>query len=102
MQVQRSIMRNRESPSNDCRIRKITISAAVWLLLLGAAAAAFFEFSGWGTLTLTNGRTGEVFAKYRMKTGDTFGIRFIHSVNKSPLTDYYELRRDGIYVEKTV
>ena len=95
-------MRNRESPSNDCRIRKITISAAVWLLLLGAAAAAFFEFSGWGTLTLTNGRTGEVFAKYRMKTGDTFGIRFIHSVNKSPLTDYYELRRDGIYVEKTV
>ncbi len=27
---------------------------------------------------------------------------FVHSVNKSPVSDYYEIRSDGIYVVKTV
>ena len=32
----------------------------------------------------------------------SFSIGFIHSVNKSPLTDFYELRDGRIFVEKTI
>jgi len=56
--------------------------------------------SGW--LTLRNAETGEVYAQYPVSDGDWFSIGFIHSVNKSPLTDYYEVQGDKIYVEKTV
>jgi len=55
-----------------------------------------------GVLLLENVKTGEQIASYELQTGDTFSIGFIHSVNKSPVTDYYELREDGIYVVKTV
>ena len=37
-----------------------------------------------------------------MKAGDVFSIEFIHSVNKSPVIDYFEIREDGIYGIKTV
>ena len=55
-----------------------------------------------GLFTLDNVKTGKQIAVYDLKVGDTFSIGFIHSVNKSPVTDYYELREDGIYVVKTV
>lgn len=65
--------------------------------------AATFLFSGKvGHLVLTNPRTGEVYHRFPAKCGDEFGITFIHSVNKSPLTDFYEIRPEGIFVVKTV
>ncbi|MBQ6321374.1 MAG: DUF1850 domain-containing protein [Lachnospiraceae bacterium] len=72
------------------------------MLCIAIPAAAFFCFSGYGYLTLEDPETNTVYARYRMRTGDTFSVGFIHSVNKSPVTDYYELRKDGIYVVKTV
>ncbi len=42
------------------------------------------------------------YAEYEMSVGDSFSIEFIHSVNKSPVTDYFEIREDGIYGVKTV
>ncbi len=95
-------MRSRESQSSDCRFHKITIFAAVICFLLITLTAAFFYVHSFGRLVLTDARTGEQIAAYRMKPGDEFGIGFIHSVNKSPVTDYYEVRRDGIYVVRTV
>ena len=95
-------MRNRESPSSDCRIRKIVLTAAALTAFLAIAAAAFFYLRGFGTLTLENAKTGEVYRKFRLRDKDIFSVGFIHSVNKSPVTDYYELRRDGIYVVKTI
>ena len=53
-------------------------------------------------LVLESAKTGEIYASYPVRLGDTFGIGFIHSVNKSPVTDWYEVRSDGIYVVKTV
>ena len=102
MQVQRNIMRSRESQSSDHRTHLIAIIAAVIGCVLITMAAAFFIDSRSRTLVLSNAKTGEVYARYPLKIGDTFGISFIHSVNKSPLTDYYEIRKDGIYVVKTV
>lgn len=48
-------------------------------------------------LVLENAETGVVYAKYRQKRGDTFSVEFIHSVNKSSVRDFYELRDGKIY-----
>ena len=82
-------------------MRRAYRTAAVIIIIMAAAAAIFF-YLHCGFLTLTNAKTGEVYARYFVRDGDTFSIGFIHSVNKSPVTDHYELRRDGIYVVKTV
>ena len=52
-------------------------------------------------LTLRNRDTGEVYARYKMGEGDRFSVTFIHSVNKYPLTDTYEIENKTIYVEET-
>ena len=95
-------MRSRESQSSDCRIRKIAIIAAVPALIFISLTAAFFYFNRSGTLTLSDAKSGEIYAAYDLKPGDVFSVGFIHSVNKSPVTDYYEVRKDGIYVVKTI
>lgn len=75
---------------------------AAALLLIVAAAAIIFYAAGHGRLILSNASTGKVYAEYTVGDGDTFSVGFVHSVNKSPLIDYYTLKPDGIYVEKTV
>ncbi len=75
---------------------------AAALVILAITAAAVLHMQGYGFLTLTDPKSGKVYGKYLMKQGDTFSVGFVHSVNKSPLTDYYEIRDDGIYVVKTV
>ena len=95
-------MRSRASQSSECRFRKIAIIAAVPVLICIWLAAAFLYLHRAGTLTLTDARSGEEYASYRMRPGDTFSVGFVHSVNKSPVTDCYEVRKDGIYVVKTV
>ena len=85
--------------SGTSNIRKI---AAALILLIAVLAAAFLYLHREGRLVLTNADTGEKIASYPAGEGDTFSIGFIHSVNKSPVIDYYEIRTDGIYVVKTV
>ena len=43
----------------------------------------------------------QVYARYKMGEGDRFSVTFIHSVNKYPLTDTYEIENKTIYVEET-
>ncbi len=71
------------------------IVAAAVLIILASKKSAY--------LTLTNAATGAVFETYPVQTGDRFAVEFIHSVNKSPVCDIYEVRGDGdIYVVETV
>ena len=68
--------------------------------------AAILTFSavcrrGW-YLTLRDGDTKEVYARYRVEEGDEFSVSFIHSVNKSPLIDVYQIRGHAIYVVRTI
>nr|WP_243249418.1 DUF1850 domain-containing protein [Anaerotruncus rubiinfantis] len=46
--------------------------------------------------------TGRVYARYPVAEGERFSVGFVHSVNKTPLTDIYEIRGGGIYVVETV
>lgn len=43
-----------------------------------------------------------MYARYKVAEGDEFSIGFIHSVNKSPLTDVYEIKDHKIYVIRTI
>lgn len=52
-------------------------------------------------LVLTNEDTGEEYGRYPVERGDIFSITFIHSVNQSPVTDYYEVRDGEFYVVAT-
>lgn len=77
--------------------------AAVGLLATAAAVAAvlFFVLGNLRYLVLTDPETGTEYGRYLMRVGGQFSVTFIHSVNQYPLTDYYEIRKDGIYVTKT-
>lgn len=73
--------------------KKFKVIAAA-IVLLAIAAAFFTHNMGW-YLTLRNGNTGEVYARYPMRETETFSITFIHSVNATPVTDTYSVARDG-------
>lgn len=53
-------------------------------------------------LILRNGDTGKALAAYPVNEGDEFSVTFVHSVNRSPVTDVYEIRNGAIYVTRTI
>lgn len=67
-----------------------------------AAALLIGIFTRPGSLVLKNGSTSEVYARYPMREGEGFSVGFIHSVNKSPVTDEYEIRDGQITVVRTI
>ena len=69
---------------------------------LAITAAALF-FSSGGRLVLSDADSGTVFARYRLQEGEPFSITFIHSVNKTPVTDCYDADNSGeITLRKTI
>ena len=101
--------KKRASGQHDAGALHVKSIAAVLILVIAVLAAAFFYQNRPVTgqkqdfdLVLSSVKTGEVYARYPVRLSDLFSVGFIHSVNKSPVTDYYEIRADGIYVVKTV
>ena len=47
-------------------------------------------------LVLTNAHSGTLLLRERTSEGEIFSIHFIHSVNKSPVTEIYEIRNGQI------
>lgn len=45
---------------------------------------------------------GDRLANHKILKDGTFSVSFIHSVNKSPVTDYYKIINNDIYLYKTV
>lgn len=72
------------------------------ILLLGVTAIIICGCRGQRYLVLEDGDTGTVYGEYKVKDGDQFSVTFVHSVNKSPLTDVYEVRDNDIYVVQTI
>ena len=70
----------------------VTITASIFLL---------FAFSA-PCLILKNGDTGRVIKSFSVEEGDEFSVTFVHSVNKSPVTDVYQLVNGDIYVVRTI
>lgn len=82
--------------------KKNIIVAVIAVIAVAATVVIYFQCVGIGYLTLRNTQDGSLYGRFPVREGDVFSVGFIHSVNKSPLTDYYEIRSDGIYVVKTV
>ena len=55
-----------------------------------------------GRLVLSDPADGAVYASYPAREGDEFSVEFIHSVNKSPVRDYYQCRVDSIWNTRCV
>lgn len=53
-------------------------------------------------LILRDGDTGKELMIYPVSDGDEFSVTFIHSVNKTPVTDVYQIRDGAIYVVRTI
>ena len=84
------------------RHHKIRIAVRAAAIILVIAAALFVRLRAGYYLTLRNRDTGALYARYRVGEGGRFSVTFIHSVNKYPLTDTYEIEDKHIYVEETV
>lgn len=76
------------------------ISAAA--LIVAAAVISIFIIKPSYRLVLSDAGTGERYGAFPLEQGEVFSVEFIHSVNKSPVRDYYEFRDGGrIYVIQT-
>lgn len=69
---------------------------AAWLLLLFQPA-----WAGKILLTLENPE-GDILYSTPVKEGSVFGIRYLHSVALSPVTDYFIIKENGIWLDRTV
>ena len=76
--------------------RIVAIAAAT---LVVAAAVAIIGISiAPLRLVLTDADTGRTYAAFDLADGGEFSITFVHSVNKSPVTEVYVRRGRDIYV----
>lgn len=80
---------------------KRAIAAIILLIIAAILTFTVVLRRGW-YLTVRNGDTKEIYAKIKVVEGDEFSIGFIHSVNKSPLTDVYQIKDHKIYVVRTI
>ncbi len=55
-----------------------------------------------GRLVLSDGDTGTIYGEFNVEEGSMFSITFIHSVNKSPIEEIYQIKDDGIYLEECI
>lgn len=76
-------------------VRKLIWLTAAALLLV----AALFLHSNHSTpsLLLTDRESGRKIASFPLRENETFSITFIHSVNQSPVMDYYRREKDNIF-----
>ena len=93
-------MRNRAYLLIDAMTRHNVFAAAARMISFAVLAAAVL-CPVTGLLVLEDPQDKTRYAGYEMTVGDGFSVGFIHSVNNSPVTDYFEIREDGIYGVKS-
>jgi len=86
-------------PARSWRPELFILGAILFLSTSGLSAAS----SDFGPrLVVSNFATAEVIASLKVKIGDRFTIRYIHSVDKTPIFEEFRLDRDqGLVLEKT-
>jgi hypothetical protein len=66
-----------------------------------SAAVLFIPVSR--QFVITDEQTGKILYNTAVEPGDTFGMKYVHSVNKSPVEDVFEILDDNsIMLKKTI
>lgn len=81
--------------------KKLLICITAAVLIAAVILLIFGPFSG-KYLILEDDETGEIYNKIPVENLDEFEITFTHSVNKSPVTDIYQIRGGDIYLTGNV
>ena len=81
-------------------MKRFLTGAAVVVII--ASSVFIYKILAPSYLILRNGDTGKVFAAYPVNEGDEFSVTFVHSVNRTPVTDVYQIRSGAIYVTRTI
>lgn len=79
-----------------------TTTAVIVIAIIAAVVTLIIICTPRTYLVLQNDKTGEIYGQYPLKEGENFSVGFIHSVNKRPLIDKYEIRNGEIYVIETI
>ena len=74
---------------------KILAAAAIILLFV----LSFFQYQ---YLYVSDMRTKDYLKAWRLKDGDTFTVKYTHSVQLTPVWEVYEIRDGGIFLTETV
>ena len=81
-------------------MKRLLTGAAIVVMV--AASVFIYNVLSSPCLILKNGDTGKTLAVFRIEEGIEFSVTFVHSVNKSPVTDVYEIQSGKIYVVRTI
>lgn len=71
------------------------------MVMIASSVFIYYAISS-PCLILRNGDTGKALLAYPMGEGDEFSVTFVHSVNKTPVTDVYQIRSGEVYVARTI
>jgi len=82
----------------SAKISSKIFAAAAAILVVAAVSAIIAMSLAKDCLVLRDARTGRRYGAYPLDEGESFSVTFVHSVNKSPVTEVYENRDGDIYV----
>ncbi len=74
------------------------IAAALLTAAIVVVISAFLEITP--TLVVCNEDTGVTYAEYKMNEGEELSVSFIHSVNLTPVYDYYTVGEGELICDK--
>ncbi|NLY19097.1 MAG: DUF1850 domain-containing protein [Clostridiaceae bacterium] len=81
-------------------MKKLLTGAAIVVIIVASVFAYYTVTSPY--VILRDGETGKIIASYSVRNQEEFSIKFVHSVNNSPVTDVYRIINDRIYVVRTI
>ena len=81
---------------------KIIFAIIAAVIFIAAAVTAIKAYEPQRFLVLTDVKTKNIYAQFPIAPDEQFSVEFIHSVNKSPVKDIYEIRNGSeIFVVET-
>ena len=75
---------------------------AAAIVIVAAVAVILWILPRGERLVLSDRDNGSVYARYAVSDGDVFSVTFVHSVNKTPVSDVYEVRNGSMVLTGTV
>ena len=91
----RGFRKGTDSISTFPLLFKILAAAVIILLFI----LSFFQYQ---FLYVSDMRTKDYLKAWRLKDGDTFTVKYTHSVQLTPVWEVYEIKDGGIFLTETV